>query len=44
MKAPEITTAVIKKYIEKRLGDDVKNATVNRELAAVKRAFNLTAK
>jgi integrase len=44
MMAPEITTNVIKKYVEKRLGGGVKNATINRELAAVKRAFNLAAR
>lgn len=41
MMAPEITTDAIKKYVEKRLSGGVNNATVNRELAAVKRAFNL---
>lgn len=44
MMAPEITTDAIKKYVEKRLGGGVNNATVNRELAAVKRAFNLAAR
>jgi len=42
--APEITTDIIKKYIEKRLSGGVNNATVNRELSAVKRAFNLAAR
>jgi len=41
MKATEISTAAIKKYIDRRLSEGVNNATVNRELAAVKRAFNL---
>ncbi len=44
MMAPEITTDVIKKYIEKRLSGGVNNATVNRELSAIKRAFNLAAR
>ncbi len=44
MMAPEITTDVIKKYTEKRLSGGVNNATVNRELAAIKRAFNLGAR
>jgi len=44
MMAPEITTDVIKRYIEKRLSGGVNNATVNRELAAMKRAFNLAAR
>jgi integrase len=39
--APEITTDVIKEYIEKRLSSGLDNATVNRELSAMKRAFNL---
>jgi integrase len=44
MKATEITTAAIKKYVERRLSNGLENATVNRELAAVKRAFNLAAR
>lgn len=40
MRAPEITTTAIKRYIEKRK-KHVSNATVNRELSAIKRAFNL---
>ncbi len=40
MRAPEITTTAIKRYIEKRL-EHVSKATVNRELSAIKRAFNL---
>ncbi len=43
MRAPEITTSSIKRYIEKRLDQGLSNATINRELAAVKRAFNLGA-
>ena len=41
MRATEITTSKIKKYIEKRLSQGVVNATINRELAALKRMFNL---
>lgn len=40
MRAPEITTTAIQRYIEKRL-EHVSNATVNRELSAIKRSFNL---
>ncbi len=41
MKATEVNTANIKKYIERRKSEGVANATINRELAAIKRAFNL---
>lgn len=41
--APEVTTDVIKKYIERRLSSGLNNATVNRELSAIKRTFNLGA-
>lgn len=41
MRAPEITTSSIKKYIEKRLDQGLSNASINRELSAIKRAFNL---
>ena len=44
MRAPEITTSSIKKYIEKRLDQGLSNATINREMSAVKRAFNLGAR
>jgi len=44
LKAPEINTASIKKYIEKRKLEGASNATVNRELSAIKRAFNLAAR
>jgi integrase len=39
----EITTPRIHAYIEKRLEEGVKNATVNRELSALKRLLNLGA-
>jgi integrase len=41
MRATEITTSKIKKYVENRLFQGVVNATINRELAALKRMFNL---
>lgn len=41
MKAFEVNTPAIKKYIEKRQSEGMKNATINRELSALKRAFNL---
>lgn len=44
LRAPEINTSCINRYIEKRRGEDVANATINRELSALKRAFNLAAK
>jgi len=36
-----ITTALVRKYIAQRLEAGAANATINRELAALKRAFNL---
>jgi integrase len=44
MMAPEITTDVVKKYVEKQLSSGRSNATVNRELSALKRTFNLAAR
>ena len=44
MKAVEITTPKIKEYIQNRMEEGRKNATINRELAALKRMFNLGAK
>jgi integrase len=43
MRAAEITTSRIKKYIEARLDKGAQNGTINRELAALKRAFTLGA-
>jgi integrase len=40
-KAHEITTADVKAYIAHRKEEEAANAEVNRELAALKRAFNL---
>jgi integrase len=41
MSAVEVNTPAIRKYIEKRQSDGVSNATINRELSALKRAFNI---
>ena len=41
MKVPEITTDLIKEYRSRRLKAGMANSTVNRELAALKRIFNL---
>jgi integrase len=40
-RVPEITTPMIQKYIEQRLSDKKSNATINRELSALKRILNL---
>jgi len=42
--AGDITTEDAKKYISKRLQEGASNATVNRELSALKRMFSLAAK
>ena len=44
IKVPYITSPRIKEYIEKRLNEDAANATINRELAALKRMLNMGAK
>lgn len=41
MKAFEVNTPAIKKHIDKRQSEGMSNATINRELSAIKRAFNL---
>jgi len=40
-RVPEITTPRIQSYIEKRLEQKKSNATINRELSALKRVLNL---
>ena len=40
-KAKDITTDRIREYILRRKNDNAKNATINRELSALKRMFNL---
>jgi len=40
---PHITTTRIRQYIEKRVAENASNATVNRELSALKRMLNLGA-
>lgn len=44
MKVVEVNTTRIKKLIEKRKEEGFSNASINRELAALKRAFNLAAR
>jgi integrase len=44
VKAINITTAEIQKYILKRQSGKVENGTINRELSALKRAFTLAAR
>jgi integrase len=44
LNATDITTPRIKQYIQKRLDAGFSNATINRELAALKRTFNLAAR
>ena len=43
MRATDITTDKIKTYIEKRIEEGLSNASINRELAALKRMFHLGA-
>ncbi len=44
VRATNITTSEVQKYIVKRQGEGASNATINRELAALRRAFNLAAR
>jgi len=44
MKATNITSPVIQQYVEKRIKEGAANATINRELAALKRMLNLGAR
>jgi integrase len=41
MRVPDITTTRVKAFIEKRMKDGLTNASVNRELSALKRMFSL---
>jgi integrase len=43
MRVTDITTAKIKEYIDKKMMEDLTNASINRELAALKRIFHLAA-
>jgi integrase len=43
-RAASITTADINRYITTRRGEGAANATINRELAAIKRAFSIAMK
>jgi hypothetical protein len=43
-RVPEVTTSQISAYVEKRMEDGASNSTINRELAALKRMLNLSAK
>lgn len=40
-RAQDLTAAEVREYIAKRQGEKYENATINRELAALKRALNL---
>jgi integrase len=40
-RAVEVSSDLVEKYIDQRLEEDAKPATINRELAALKRMFNL---
>jgi integrase len=41
MRAPNVTTTLVREYIAQRQEAGAANATINRELAALKRMFNL---
>ena len=41
MRARDITTDKVRAYIQQRQKEEVSNAEINRELAALKRMFNL---
>jgi len=43
MRATDITTAKVKAYIDDRMNKGLSNASINRELAALKRMFHLAA-
>jgi hypothetical protein len=41
MRITEITTAKIKEYVDKRMAEGLSNASINRELAALKRILRI---
>jgi integrase len=41
LRASEVTTEVLNKYVDMRKGEGSQNGTINRELAALKRMFSL---
>ena len=41
MRAVDVSSDLVARYVDKRQEQDVKNATINRELAALKRMFYL---
>jgi integrase len=44
VRVTDITTPLIERYVEERLAQGAANATINRELSSLKRAFNLGAR
>jgi integrase len=44
MRITQITTAKIKEYVDRRMREGLSNASINRELAALKRMFHLAAR
>jgi hypothetical protein len=44
MRATEVTTEALNKYVDKRKGEGSQNGTINRELAALKHMFSLAHK
>jgi integrase len=41
LRAVDVTSDLLKRYVDARLKEGAANATINREMAALKRAFNL---
>jgi integrase len=41
LRATQVTSSLVNRYVDLRLDEGAKNATINRELAALKRMFNL---